>query len=357
MRALCAKICIDERCTTNYERTMKLFIALALLLPTLSYAATPDLLTTIQQRGILHCGVNQFIPGYGQMTKNGSFEGYDIDVCHAVAIAIFGDPNKVKFVVVNGTQRFTALQSGAIDVLSRNTTWTASRDGTIGVDFTTITSYDGQSVMVRKDLGVAQVDQLKGATLCAKAGSTTEKNISDYFRQRSWPFTLITYEDLGGLLVGLRAKRCDAITTDRSQLYAARLSEKDPGAFVILDELIAKEPLGPVVTANNSRLRDVVTWTIFALVNAEELGLTQANVKQQRATSQDPRVQRLLGVTGNIGQGFGLRNDFAFHLIRHLGNFGEIYDRHLGANSRFKIPRAHNSLWSDGGLLYAPPYR
>ncbi len=334
--------------------------ALAVLTMGSAVLAAPEAdagrLATVQKRGVLHCGVNQRLPGFGFLTKKGKFTGFDVEVCHAVAAAVFKDAKKVKYVPLNAAQRFTALQSGEIDLLSRNTTWTTSRDGSVGIDFTVTTFYDGQGVMVKTASGVKKMDDLSGATVCTNAGTTTEKNITDYFARKGLKFKLITYEGADGVMAGLRAGRCDATTTDKTSLLALKFAEKNPADYHVLAETISKEPLGPAVPSNDSQWRDVVVWTIYGLIAAEELDISSANVDAKRK-SKDPEVARLLGAAEKLGEGLGLGNDFLYHVIKQVGNYGEVFDRHLGTKSQFKIARGLNALWKDGGLQYAPPFR
>lgn len=318
--------------------------------------ASAGRLDIVKKRGILHCGVNQNIPGFGFLDSKGKFVGFDVEFCRAVAAAIFDNPEKVKFIPLSAAQRFTALQSGEIDMLSRNTTWTASRDGSVGIDFTVTTFYDGQGVLLKKNLGVKKIKDLAGATLCAVSGTTTEKNITDYFGKIKKKFRLLTFGDADGVMSALRADRCDAVTSDKSQLLARQFAEKQPGKYMILEETISKEPLGPAVSSNDSQWRDVVSWTIYGMIIAEEFNINQNNIKSH-LKSRDPRIQRLLGLTGTLGEGLGLNNRFIYQIVKKVGNYGDVFEHNLGDQSRFKMKRGLNSQWSDGGLLYAPPFR
>ncbi|MFQ5596744.1 MAG: amino acid ABC transporter substrate-binding protein [Nitrospiria bacterium] len=313
-------------------------------------------LDTVKRRGVLHCGVNQGVPGFGFLNPKGEYDGFDVAFCKAVAVAIFNDPKKVKYVSLSAAQRFTAIQSGEIDLLSRNTTWTVSRDGEVGVDFTVTTFYDGQSVLLKKSLGVQRISELADATICAVSGTTTEKNITDYFAKRNLKFRLLTFENSEGVMSALRADRCDAATSDRSQLISRQFAEKDPSRYVVLGETISKEPLGPAVESNDSRWRDVVVWTIYGMIAAEELGITQKNVGTAKK-SDDPGIRRLLGVSGALGKGLGLSNAFVANVIEKVGNYAEVFERNLGMGSTFKMSRGLNALWTQGGLMYAPPFR
>ncbi|MFQ5543790.1 MAG: amino acid ABC transporter substrate-binding protein [Nitrospiria bacterium] len=329
------------------------FVVVSFLGNTTAYAGKLD---TVKQRGVLHCGVNQTLPGFGFLNSKGGFEGFDVAICKAVGVAVFGDVDKVKFVSLSSSQRFTAIQTGEIDLLSRNTTWTASRDGSVGVDFTVTTFYDGQSVQVKKNIGITKITELDGATICSASGTTTEKNITDYFSKKNLKFKLLTFEDGDGVMAALRADRCDAATSDKSQLLSRQFAEKNPADYLILDETISKEPLGPVVGSNDSQWRDVVVWTIYGMISAEEFGITQKNVEKMKK-SRDPRISRLLGMTGTLGKGLGLSNDFLANVIQKVGNYGEIFARNLGMKSKFKMSRGLNALWTEGGLMYAPPFR
>ncbi len=329
-------------------------ISMALLLGASSVFAGK--LDTVKRRGILHCGVNKMIPGFGFLNPKGEFEGFDVAFCKAIASAVFSDPKKVKYVPLSSSQRFTALQAGEIDVLSRNTTWTVSRDGSVGLDFTVTTFYDGQGVLVKKDLGIQGISELAGATFCTISGTTTEKNITDYFAKINSNFTLLTFEDADGMMSAFRANRCDAATSDRSTLLARQYAEKNPSIYVLLDETISKEPLGPAVGSNDSQWRDVVVWTIYGMLAAEELGVTQKNLEVMKL-NKDPVIQRLLGITGTLGKGLGVDNTFVANIIKNVGNYGEVFDRNLGMKSKFKMSRGLNALWTDGGLMYAPPFR
>jgi len=313
-------------------------------------------LDLVKDRGLLHCGVNKTLPGFGFLNPKGQSSGFDVAFCKALAAAVLKDADKVKYVPLSASQRFTALQSGEVDLLSRNTTWTASRDGAVGLDFTVTTFYDGQGVIVKKGLGLRAVSELEGATICSASGTTTEKNITDYFAKRKLKFKLLTFEDGDGLMAAFRSDRCDAATSDKSQLLSRQFAEKNPGLYQILPETLSKEPLGPLVASNDSQWRDVVVWTIYGMIAAEELGVSQKNLAAMKK-STDPRIRRLLGLSGNLGKGLGLSNDFIVHVIQKVGNYAEVFDRHLGLQSKFKMPRGLNALWTEGGLMYAPPFR
>jgi general L-amino acid transport system substrate-binding protein len=267
---------------------------------------------------------------------------------------VFGDGQKVKFTPLSAKERFTALQSREIDVLSRNTTWTMSRDSSM--DFAGVNYYDGQGFMVKKSLGVSSVKELGGASICVQSGTTTELNLADYFRANELEYKPVVFEKLPAPIAAYNADRCDAFTTDISQLYAIRLTLGDPENHVVLPEVVSKEPLGPVVRQGDAQWANIVSWVHFAMLNAEEFGVTQANVEQMKA-SETPNIRRLLGVEGEFGVGIGLTNDWALRVIKHVGNYGESFDRNVGAGSPLGIARGQNALWTNGGLQYAPPIR
>jgi len=269
---------------------------------------------------------------------------------------VFGDSTKLKFTPLTAKERLTALQSGEIDVLSRNTTWTSSRDSAQGMNFTGVTYYDGQGFLVNKKLGVTGAKNLDGATVCVQAGTTTELNLSDYFRANKMKFTPITYDKSDESAKSLEAGRCDVLTSDQSQLYAQRIKLAKPDDYVVLPEVISKEPLGPVVRHGDDDWFDIVKWTLYVMVNAEELGVTSKNVDEMKK-STNPDVKRLLGVEGDKGKDFGLAPDWMATVIKQVGNYGEIFDRNVGAGSPLKIQRGLNALWNQGGLQYAPPVR
>lgn len=317
--------------------------------------AAADTLDSVRARGTLRCGISQGLPGFSTPDA-GTWRGLDTDFCRAVAAAVFGDAHRVTFVPLSAKERFTALQSGEIDLLSRNTTWTASRDLHLGLDFVGVIFYDGQGFMVPKALGVTELKDLDGATICTNAGTTSELNLADAFRSRGLTYKPLVFEKHDEVLAAYEAGRCDAYTTDISGLSASMLRLKDRSKHMLLKETISKEPLGPAVRAGDARWADVVRWTLFALIEAEELGLTQANVA---AAKSDPRppVRRLLGNEGGFGTNLGLKPDWALHVIHSVGNYGEIFARNVGQNSPLGLERGLNALWRDGGLMYAPPFR
>jgi general L-amino acid transport system substrate-binding protein len=313
-------------------------------------------LQKVKDRGGLTCGVNTGIAGFSAPDDKGNWSGIDVDVCRAVAAAIFKDPSKVKFVPLTAKERFTALQSGEIDVLSRNTTWTMSRDTSAGMNFAGINYYDGQGFMVNKALGVKSAKELSGASICVQTGTTTELNVADYFRQNGITYKPVVFEKLPETIAAYNAGRCDVYTSDASQLYAMRLTLGNPADHIVLPEVISKEPLGPAVRQGDAEWANIVRWVLFALVNAEEFGVTSKNLDQMR-DSTNPEIKRLLGTEGEFGKGIGLDNDWAYQAIKAVGNYGESFERNVGQGSRLNISRGQNALWRDGGLQYAPPIR
>jgi len=319
-------------------------------------AAQTSTLDTVKGRGQLQCGVSTGLAGFGAPNDAGQWQGLDVDICRAVSAAVFKNVDKIKFVPLTAKERFTALQSGEIDLLSRNTTWTMSRDTAAGLNFTGISYYDGQGFMVKRTLDVVSAKELSGASICVQTGTTTELNLADYFRSNKIEYNPVVFEKLSEALAAYNAGRCDAFTTDVSQLYSIRLTLGNANDHIVLPEIISKEPLGPVVRQGDPRWANIVRWTLFAMINAEELGVTQGNVDQMKA-SKNPSVRRLLGVEGEYGAAVGLDNDWAYQIIKLVGNYGESFDRNVGAGSPLGIARGQNALWRDGGLQYAPPIR
>ena len=314
-------------------------------------------LDAIQKKGFIQCGVSDGLPGFGVPDSQGKMTGIDVDVCHAVAAAVFGDASKVKFTQLTAKERFTALQSGEIDLISRNTTWTSSRDSGMGLVFTGVTYYDGIGFLVNNKLGVTAAKQLDGATVCIQAGTTTELNVSDYFRTHGMKYTPITFDTADESAKGLEAGRCDVLTTDQSGLYAQRIKMAQPDEFVVLPEVISKEPLGPLVRKGDDEWFSIVKWTLFAMLNAEEMGITSQNVEEQAKTTKNPDVARLLGADGEYGKDLKLRKDWVVQIVKQVGNYGEVFERNIGQGSVLKIKRGLNSLWNNGGIQYAPPVR
>jgi general L-amino acid transport system substrate-binding protein len=314
-------------------------------------------LDAVKSKGYVQCGVSTGLPGFSAADEKGQFTGIDVDMCRAVAAAVFGDAGKVKYSPLTAKERFTALQSGEIDMLPRNTTWTFTRDTSLGLNFTGVNYYDGQGFLVTKQLGVKSALELDGASFCIQAGTTTELNLADYFRANKMQYTPITFDTSDQTVKAFEAGRCDALTSDQSQLYALRIKLKDPGSAMVLPEVISKEPLGPVVRQGDDEWFNVVKWMLFALINAEELGITSANVDDMKAKSTDPNVRRLLGVEGVKGEWIGLSDDWGYNIIKQVGNYGEVFDRNVGKGSALGISRGLNALWSHGGIQYAPPIR
>jgi len=331
-------------------------VALAAILGVAASAASAQTLNSIKQRGVLNCGSNGTLAGFGSPDSQGRWTGLDVDFCRALSAAIFNDPTKIKFVPLTARDRFTALQSGDIDVLARNTTWTSSRDTSLGLNFTGINYFDGQGFMVRKALKVNSALELNDAAVCVQQGTTTELNLADYFRANKMKLKTVTFATADEALKAYDAGRCDAYTTDASGLAGERLRLANVNDHIVLPEIISKEPLGPVVRHGDDQWFDIVKWTHFAMLTAEELGVTKANVDDQMK-SDNPDVKRLLGTEGKHGEALGLTNDWAYRIIKHVGNYGEIFERNVGQGSQLKIGRGLNGLWSKGGLQYAPPIR
>ncbi|MCF7203367.1 amino acid ABC transporter substrate-binding protein [Pseudomonas oligotrophica] len=314
-------------------------------------------LDAVKNKGFVQCGISDGLPGFSFADAKGQYQGIDVDVCRAVAAAVFGDAGKVKFSPLTAKERFTALQSGEVDVLSRNTTWTSSRDAAMGLNFTGVTYYDGQGFLVNKEIGVNSAKELDGATVCIQAGTTTELNLSDYFRANNLKYTPITYDTSDESAKSLESGRCDVLTSDQSQLYAQRIKLAKPDDYVVLPEVISKEPLGPAVRQGDEEWFDIVRWTLFAMLNAEELGVTAANVEDMAKTTKNPDVARLLGAEGEYGKDLKLNKNWAVQIVKQVGNYGEVFERNVGKGSELKIERGLNALWNKGGLHYAPPVR
>ncbi|ACA20157.1 cationic amino acid ABC transporter, periplasmic binding protein [Methylobacterium sp. 4-46] len=314
-------------------------------------------LASIKQKGFIACGSNPGLAGFGVPDAQGRWTGLDVDFCRALAAAVFNDTTKVRFIPLSAKDRFTALQSGEVDVLSRNTTWTMSRDTALGLDFPAVNFYDGQGFMVKKKLGVTSAKQLDGASICTQQGTTTELNLADYFRANKLKYEVVAFATSDETFKAYDSGRCDAFTTDASGLYAERLRAANPDDNIVLPEVISKEPLGPAVRHGDSQWADIVRWTHYAMLNAEEAGITQANVDQMVKATDNPDVKRILGTEGKFGEGIGLSNDWAYRIIKLVGNYGEVFERNVGQGSPLKIQRGVNALWSKGGLQYGPPIR
>lgn len=314
-------------------------------------------LDNVKKKGFVQCGISDGLPGFSYADAKGDFHGFDVDVCRAVAAAVFGDAKKVKYTQLTAKERFTALQSGEVDMLSRSTTWTSSRDGAMGIQFTSVAYYDGQGFLVNKKLGVKSAKELDGATFCIQAGTVTELNLADYFRSNGMKFTPITFDTSDESFKALESGRCDVLTTDQSQLYGQRLKLATPDDFVVLPDVISKEPLTPAVRRGDEDWFTVVRWSLAAMLNAEELGVTSKNVGDMAKSTKNPDIARLLGAEGTLGKDLNLPNDWAAKIIAQVGNYGESFDRNLGSGSDMKIKRGLNALWSQGGLQYGPPVR
>jgi general L-amino acid transport system substrate-binding protein len=319
-------------------------------------ASAQATLASVKQKGTLTCGSNTGLAGFGVPDAQGNWTGFDVDFCRAISAAIFDDPTKVRFIPLAAKDRFTALQSGEVDVLVRNTTWTMSRDTQLGLDFVGVNYYDGQGFMVRKKLGVSSAKELNGASVCTQQGTTTELNLADYFRANNMKYEVVAFATSDETFKAYDSGRCDAFTTDASGLYAERLRASAPDDHIVLPEIISKEPLGPSVRHGDNQWGDIVRWTHYAMLNAEELGVTKANVDQMK-NSPNPEIKRLLGTEGKFGEAIGLTNDFAYRVIKHVGNYGEVFEKNIGEGSRLKIKRGQNALWTKGGLQYGVPIR
>ncbi|MGY8937245.1 MAG: amino acid ABC transporter substrate-binding protein [Alphaproteobacteria bacterium] len=323
---------------------------------TVASVATAGILDDVKKKGFLQCGVNTGLAGFSAPNDKGKWEGFDVDFCRAMSAAIFGNADKVKYTPLTSKERFTALQSGEVDVLARNTTWTFTRDVKLGLEFIGSNYTDGQGFMVRKSLGVKSSKELDGAAVCIQTGTTTELNLADYFRANKMKFTSVVFERADEIRAGYDAGRCDVYTTDRSGLAAQRSLLSKPNNHMVLPEVISKEPLGPVIRHGDNKWGDVARWSLYALIVAEELGITSKNADQMKKSS-NPEVLRLLGVEGKQGEQLGVGADWAYNIVTQVGNYGEVYERHVGIKTPLMLERGLNQLWSKGGLLYAPPFR
>ena len=328
-------------------------LLLAIAAGTVHAGATFD---AVKKRGFVQCGVNTGLAGFSVADEKGVWKGIDVDVCRAVAAAVFGDANKVKFTPLTAKERFTALQSGEVDVLSRNTTWTVVRDGSLGISFTGVTYYDGQGFLVKKKLNVKSALKLNGATVCVGSGTTTELNLQDYFTSHKMKFKPVVYDTSDETVKGFEAGRCDVLTSDQSQLYALKIKLAKPDDAVVLPEVISKEPLGPAVRQGDVEWFNIVRWSLFAMVDAEDLGVTSKNIDEMKKSSVVPDVKRLVG-TEAVKHGLGIPDDWAYQVVKQVGNYGEIFEANVGAGSPLKIARGLNALWNKGGIQYAPPIR
>ncbi len=321
-------------------------------------AASADTLADVKAKGSVQCGVSQGLPGFSNKDDAGTWTGLDVDLCKGVAAAVFGDANAVKFTPLSAKERFTALSSGEVDILSRNTTWTMTRDTQLGLNFAGVNYYDGQGMMVPSSLGVTNALELDGASICTNTGTTTELNITDFFRTNNMGFELVAFEKADEVVAAYDAGRCDVYTTDKSGIAAQRLKLADPSAHTILPETISKEPLGPVVRQGDDTWFNVVRWTLNCMINAEEMGVSSANAGEM-ASSDNPGIKRLLGAEGTFGENLGIDNAWCANIIGQVGNYGESYEANVGGSTPLKLERAGsvNALWTAGGLMYAPPIR
>jgi general L-amino acid transport system substrate-binding protein len=313
-------------------------------------------LAAVKERGTVKCGVGQGLLGFSSHDDQNNWTGFDVDICRAIAAAIFGDPGKVTFIPLDAASRFTALQSGEIDLLSRNSTWTMSRETSLGLMFAGVAYYDGQGFLLRREAGIDTALQLSGKTVCTQKGTTTELNLSDYFRANDMALNVLALDTAEESRAAYEQRKCDVLTSDVSQLYAERLRLATPDSHIILPEVISKEPLGPVVRQGDDQWLNLVKWTLYALINAEELGIKSTTIDES-LKSQSPDIRRLVGSEGEFGHQLGLEPDWALRAVRAVGNYGEIFERNVGAQSRLSIPRGLNALWTRGGIQYAPPVR
>ncbi len=344
---------MHQKFAVNWIAGAAMALAVALSLP----AHAGKTLDTMKQRGALVCGVNIGLAGFSAADSQGNWTGLDVDICKAMAAAVLSDASKVKWVPLTAQARFTALQSGEVDILSRNTTWTLTRDASLGLEFVGTTYYDGQGFMVTKKSKITSAKALKNIDVCVQSGTTTEKNLNDYNKSNDLKMKPVVFEGLEASVKAFFSGRCQAYTTDASGLASIRNKEaSNPDDYVILPELISKEPLAPAVRRGDDEWFAIAKWVIFALLEAEEYGITQANVDQMK-TSTDPAVQRILGTGEDTGKLLGLDKDWAYRAIKAVGNYGEIFERNVGPKSALKLPRGLNNQWNKGGLMYAPPIR
>lgn len=327
-------------------------LGISLCLPVL---ASPTLEKVIKS-DVLTCGVSTGLAGFSQKDEKGQWSGMDVDVCRAVAAAVLGDADKVRYRPLTAKERFEALKSGEVDLLSRNTTWTQTRDTSLGLNFAGVNYYDGQGFMVSRKIGVKSALELDGASVCIQAGTTTELNLADYFRSHGMKFTAITYDTSDQTRAGFESGRCDVLTSDQSQLYAIRIGLRDPGAAMVLPEVISKEPLGPAVRQGDDAWFNIVKWSLFALIEAEYLGVDSSNAEALLKTG-NPEQKRLLGTEGDAGDKLGLNAKWAFNIVKQVGNYAQVFERNVGQASPLKIERGLNAQWHKGGILYSPPIR
>jgi general L-amino acid transport system substrate-binding protein len=342
----------ESRMKSNLLRSVAIVMAV-LLVSSIAVAGT---LEDVRAKGYIQAGVNGDLFGFGKPDEKGVWKGLDVDTARAVAAAVFGDADKVRYTPLTAKTRFTALQSGEIDVLTRNCTQTLSRDTALGLDFAPVNYYDGQGFLVPKKLGVKSAKQLDGAAVCVLPGTTTEQNVADYFRANKMSMKPVVIENTAELAKAFFAGRCDVLTSDASQLAGTRAVAPNPGGYMILPEIISKEPLAPAVRHGDNQWKDIVTYSVYAMINAEELGITQKNVDAM-LRSENPKVQRFLGVTEGNGKALGLDEKFAYNIIKQVGNYGEVFERNVGVKTPLGLARGLNALWTDGGLMYSPPFK
>lgn len=338
----------------KFTKTIVLALSLSLLLVSFAYAGKD--LDTVRSKGFIQAGVNGSVFGFGMPDAKGVWKGLDVDTARAIAAAIFGDASKVKFTPLTAQQRFTALQSGEIDVLTRNATRTLSRETQLGLNFVAVNYYDGQGFLISKKLGVKSAKELDGATVCVLPGTTTEQNAADYFRTNKMAWKPVVIENTSELAKTFFAGRCDVLTSDASQLAGTRAIAPNPKDYAILPEIISKEPLAPAVRHGDDQFRDIVDFSVLAMINAEELGITSKNVDEM-LKSKNPAIQRFLGVSAGNGKALGLDEKWAYNIIKQVGNYGEVFERNVGVNTKLGLERGLNALWTNGGLMYSPPFK
>lgn len=333
------------------------FVVVSALTATVSASAqASSALDDVLAKGFVQCGVSEGQPGFSSQDADGTWQGFDVEYCRAVAAAVLGDAEAVEFTSLPASQRFDALTDGDIDILSRNSTWTMAREVSRLVSFVGVNYYDGQAFMVRQSMGITSALELSNTTICANAGTTTVLNVTDFFESRGMPFELVTFENVEEVVAAYDSQRCDAYAHDTSGLFAQRLNLVEPDEHIVLPEVISKEPLSPAVRADDTQWFNVARWVLFAMINAEEFGLNSQNVESFRG-SDNPAIARLLGDEGDFGTMLGVRQDWAFQVIAQVGNYGEVFERTIGLGSELGIGRGLNELWSEGGLIYAPPIR
>jgi general L-amino acid transport system substrate-binding protein len=331
-------------------------LAVCITILGVSTFAMADTLEDVKAKGYIQAGVNGSLFGFGKADENGVWKGLDVDCAKAVSVAVFGSPDRLKFTPLTAKTRFTALQSGEIDVLFRNCTQTLSRDSQLGLDFAVVNYYDGQGFLVRKDLGVKSAKELDGASICVLPGTTTEMNAADFFRSNGLKMNPVVIENTAELAKAFFAGRCDALTSDASQLAGTRAVAPNAKDYIILPDIISKEPLAPAVRHGDNKWKDIVNYSVLAMINAEELGITSKNVDEM-LKSNDPKVKRFLGVTEGNGKSLGIDEKFAYNIVKMVGNYGEVFERNVGVNTQLGIERGLNALWTDGGLMYSPPFK